>query len=337
MRKNIVFLPLVLLFISAFTTPMTMGEENQGEIDGFPILPELHEIERENTKGLLIVKYLSPSPIVSYYGWSDKMLAELRERGWLLASVGTRDVRFYKIADLVNGGPEVVLRPEIMIVENKQEENWLVTFYYNPSLQFVRMKMTEVNKARWIIQETMGYPHYELVLPERSLIYRLTLTVEGTVTFEEMENLGIEIEPLTSAGLPPIPADFIYSCFKIELGPGGSISSIEFIVPKNIMEQIQLGNEEISLLKRVGDSWSRLETRRVMEDENHNYFSARVEGHSTFAIVGRFTPAWYEQPLNLVAIAGTIVVVIVALLLIRRRRALIQRRANLLSAPSNHG
>jgi PGF-pre-PGF domain-containing protein len=97
-------------------------------------------------------------------------------------------------------------------------------------------------------------------------------------------------------------------------------AAIDFKVPRTWLEQNYVGENDVVLLRLVGETWENLPTQENESDNTYVYYVAQSSGFSVFAIAGRQS----GQPPTLlgvlIVVAGVSVVSLVYWFLIRPRR-----------------
>lgn len=142
----------------------------------------------------------------------------------------------------------------------------------------------------------------------------ITITAEN-----EISGALLNIQPIGNVldnEIPEAPVDVLYY-FDITTGAENDIREavIEFRVPKELMESLDIDKEMISIF-RYSENWVELQTSLTgREDENCIYYSAKIKtGFSIFAIGYRCAspPAEGISLAAVLAIVGAVLVAIVS-------------------------
>ena len=132
------------------------------------------------------------------------------------------------------------------------------------------------------VQENLQIHTYHLILVGHPTVTRVTISLG-----QEVPNVDVLVEELegkpAEAAEPFLPVRAYVSINVSEAGVENA--AIEFKVPKSWVEQNNIDEHTIKLLKLNGE-WRELSTRLTRSSELYFYFEAQTPGFSIFAVVG---------------------------------------------------
>ena len=117
-----------------------------------------------------------------------------------------------------------------------------------------------------------------ITVDEMEIVVNKSMEIKGEV--KEVESLPTYI---------PAPPKPVYSYLRIEVSaePGSiKYAKIKFKVSKAWMEENDIDESTVKLLRYTGTLWQELSTSMVGEDANYVYYEAETPGFSYFAVVG---------------------------------------------------
>ncbi len=119
------------------------------------------------------------------------------------------------------------------------------------------------------------------------------------VTFDSKKTAGktstiVEMLKGKSALVSELPSEDVYKSLNIWVGNGGFGDSnnienavIYFMVEKSWVQSKNIDKSTITLNRYSDNTWSKLPTSPLSEDDNYLYFTTQTPGFSSFAITGR--------------------------------------------------
>lgn len=147
------------------------------------------------------------------------------------------------------------------------------------------------------VQENLQIHTYHLILVGHPTVTRVTISLG-----QEVPNVDVLVEELegkpAGAAEPFLP---VRAYVSINIGEAGvENAAIEFKVPKSWVEQNNIDEHTIKLLRLNGE-WRELPTRLTRSSDLYFYFEAQTPGFSIFAVVGETKGPVAGPPLALYA------------------------------------
>jgi PGF-pre-PGF domain-containing protein len=145
--------------------------------------------------------------------------------------------------------------------------------------------------------------------------------------FENRENIRLSLDSIEnlSSKIPEPENLVVYSYFRILSNVPENIirtTKVVFSVVKAWIEQnVDENTIALYLYREEVDSWEPLETIKTKENETHVFYSAQLEGFSTFAVCGRAlrvvpAPPSKEKPAPTPTIASILPFIVIVLILL---------------------
>jgi PGF-pre-PGF domain-containing protein len=267
--------------------------------------------------------------LITYYSTADSLeiaefysggippqphLGEMPKLGWLLVSGGFGPG--YWRAEYWNPEPT----NKIALLRCYTQDNYTVLkiayFTLLPLPEGLTVGFTEDN--RWIlirVEFKDDHPIRKIQVVPQNRDSRPYIT--------RRDNVVVVTLPQKPPDIPPPPLGEVYRYLNIS---GNLIenreATIEFYVHKRWIDETNVDKDKVRMLRYNGTQWVELPTERTHSDNESEYYSARIEGTSIFAIVAKTkkVPAWCTLPLNLALITIAIVAALGALYWFRFRR-----------------
>jgi len=135
------------------------------------------------------------------------------------------------------------------------------------------------------------------------------LTTVTVTPASDIENMILRMTLYENIDTIPIAADntkTLYLVFEVDLKVNGADSNqskavktltFEFKVPRNWLEEENIGEVKLYHKSDNSDAWAAVPTRYLREDYDYRYYEAQVSGLSMFSIIGVRTPVVTPAPI----------------------------------------